>query len=390
MGQIMTGDPVGSKWQTDIFGVTREISGETYKLAVGQWEGRKAFVTDIGKYKWLFLGEVKFEKPVPSGAMVARGPNLVGMFLNKLIITGGKENVVYGRCAMSSEIARFLSNHGIDTSVLYNPPAATVKREDGADAAFQLLARIYSLIGAGMPALAADPARELVKLRPKDAQARLALGVALVGSGKFEDSIKEFDEASKIEPALATIRTNRALALVALKKTAEAEAELLKAAEEAPFDIRPISALADFYAGDEKTLEKALTYANKALSMAPNSPAGMLLVARTPKRMKKYEAAIKLIKDAIKLAPNWAPAYYALGSTSEESGDKDSAEKAYRKLVEIQPKNPDSLMTLASFLADTGKKDEAVEFIAKVRDLNPPQPILDAAKALEDKIKGAK
>ena len=388
LGQLMAGEPIGNAWPTQVYGITREKSGDAFRLAVGEWGAEKIFITDIGKYKWAFLSDVGADKPVPNGALVARGSTVVGMYLNKLTITGGKEVVVFGRCAMSTEIARYLGDRGIDSAALYDPPKATLSREDGSDAAFQLQARVYSLFGAQRPALARDAATALVKLRPKDAQARMVLGLALAGDGKLDEALKAFDEAFKLDPNLPTLRTSRALALIGLGKTQQAESELLKAAEEAPMDVRPVTALAGFYLADDKTLDKALTYAKKAASMATNSPAARLLVARAQKRAKNYQAATTAIEEALEMAPEWGEAWYALGATCEEAGDNTRAEKAYRKLLEKQPKNPDSLLTLASFLADQGKTDEAVELITKLRDLKPPKEVLDAAKELEDTISG--
>lgn len=390
MGQIMSGDQVGNNWPTDIYGIIREKSGAGYKLVVSSWTAKKVFVTDISDYRFLFLSSVGPESAVPNGSMVVRGSSVVGMYINRLVITGGKEDVRYGRCAMSTEIARFAATYGIDTTTLYNPPAATLRREEGADTVFQLQALIYSLIGAQRPAEALDPAAALAKLRPNDPQALMMHGVALLGAEKAEDALKVFDAATKIDPKVPALRMNRALALVALNKREEAETELLKAAEEAPADPRPVSALADFYLADEKGYDKALSYAQKAVQMSPESPAALLLLAQVEKRQKDYAAATKSLGAAVKMAPKWAPAWFALGATCEEGGDKESAEKAYRKLVELQPKSPDSLMTLASFLADQGKKDEATETLAKVRELNPPEEVLKAVKELEEKMKGAK
>ena len=389
MGQVLSGEPCGGSWPTDIYAVTREKRGSAYLLTVGQWNAKNAAVAEIGKYNWLFLSEITPEMPVPNGAMVARGTSVVGMYLNKLTIGYAKQGISFGRCAISPQIARYLGDRGIDTTSLYDPPKPTAERAEGWNEAFQLRAVIYSQIGAGRPGAALEQAQALAKLRPNEAEAHVLLGVALTGAGKFEEAIKAFDEAAKIDPRVPTLRTNRALALIGLNKPAEAEAELLKAAEEAPDDVRPVTALADFYLGDEKTYDKALTYANKAQSMSPNSPAAKLLVARVEKRRKNYQAALKSIQEALKMAPKWADAYYAAGSTLEESGDKAGAEKAYRKLVELQPDNPASLLTLASFLADQGKTDEAREIIGRIRGLNPPQPILDAVKALEEKMSGA-
>lgn len=389
-GQMMSGEPVGNSWPTEIYGVAREKSGAGYKLAVAQWNASLAFVTDMDKYKWLFLREVSPATPIPNGAMVARGSSVVGMYLNKVTLTGGKEDIVFGRCAMSSEIVRYLGDRRLDTAALYEPPKPTVAREEGAEAAFQLQAQIYSLVASGRAALALEPAQALVTLRPKDGQAQMVLGIALTASDKFEDALKAFDEAGKLDPKLPTLRANRALALVGLKRTAEAEQELLKAAEEAPMDVRPITALAEFYLADDKTLDKAFTYATKAAAMATNSPAAKLLLGRVEKRRKNYQNSINAIGEALKMAPEWFEGWFALGATYEEAGDKANAEKAYRMLAEKHPKNPDALLTLASFFVDEGKKEEALTYIGKVRDLKPPKEVLDAAQALEDKVLGKK
>lgn len=386
-GQLSTGDVVGNAWPTDVYGVTRDDSSKPPKLVVEQWTAKKVFVTDIGKYKWMFLHGVNPVGSVPSGSMVARDSTVVGMYLSRL---RASEEIVYGRCSMAPEIARFCGDQGIDTAALYEPPKPTVSRPDSAADAFQLQARIYTQIGARRPAFALPAATALVALRPKDAQARMSLGLVQLGSGKAAEALKTFDEAVALDPKLPALRSNRALALIALKKPAEAESELLKAEQESPGDSRPVAALADFYLADDKKLDKALTYANKAAIMAPNSAAAELLVGKVEKTRKNYQAAVSAISEALKMAPEWPEAWYALGATYEEAGDKANAEKAYRKLVEKQPKNPESLMTLASFLADNDKKDEATGLIEKVRALNPPKEILDAAQSLQDRIEGKK
>ena len=390
LGQLSSGEPMGNLWPTDIYGINREKKSDRYALELGQWSARKVFVTDIGKYKWAFVSDVSPDKPVPNGSMVVHGELVVGMYLNKLVITGGAEDVVYGRCALSTEIARYLGDRGIDTATLYNPPAPTSARNKNAKAAFLLQARIYSLIGAHRPAVALGQAKHLVELLPDDAQARMVLGMALMGKGEFDEAKKALDKAFELDPKLPTLRTNRGLALIGLNKPEEAKAELLKAVEETPADPRPVTALADLYVADDATLDQALTYAKKAASMSPDSPAARLLVARVEKRKKNYQGATEAIGEALKMSPDWWEAWYALGATCEVAGDKASAEKAYRTLVEKHPENAQSLITLASFLAEQGKKDEALELIGKVRELKPPKEFLDAAKDLEDLITGKK
>ncbi len=389
MGQVTSGEPVGNRWPTDIYGIVREMRDGSYRLGVSNWSAGKGIVTDADDYKWLFVSDVKPETAVPNGAMVTRQSNVVGMYLNRVVITYGRQNVCLGRCAMSSEIARWLATKGISTNQLYDPPAATIAREEGAGEAFQLRTSIYSQIGAGRAEAALSRAEALTKLRPKEADAHVLLGTALTAAGKFEDAIKSFDEAAKLDPNTPTLRTNRALALVGLKKRDEAEAELLKAAQESPNDPRPVTALTNFYMDDEKTLEKAVTYAQNVQSMSSSSPASQLLLARAQKRTKDYVGAIKSMQEALRAAPQWGDAWYALGTIYEDAGDNTNAERAYRRLIEIEPRSVRSLLTLASFLVDVKRKDEALELLAKIKELKPPQPVLDAVKALEEEEKRA-
>lgn len=389
MGQLTTGDPIGAPWPTDIYGITLSRDKEK-KLIVDRWNAEKSFICDMGNYKWLFLIGVQPDNPIPNGSMIARPSGIVGMYLNKLTVTGGAQNTVFGRCAISTEMARYLTGHGVSASTLYDPPKPTITGPEDADAAFQLQSRVYSAISVNKAGSVLEAAKALTKARPNDAQSLLVLGIAQTASGKPEDALKTYDEAAKLDPKLGTLHTNRALTLLSLKKTTEAEAELLKAADEAPSDVRPAAALANFYLGNDEALDKAVTWAKKAVVMAPDSPAARLLLARTLKSKKDYPTAINTIAGAIKIAPDWCDAWYALGSTYEEAGDKQNAEKAYRKLVEKQPRNPNSYLTLASFLIDQGQKDEPTELLNKLRDLKPLKDILDAAQVLQDKIDGKK
>jgi len=388
-GQFSSGEPQGAPWPTEVFGVTRDHASNGAKLTVGSWNAAKAFTTDIGKYKWLFISDVTPEKAVPNGSMVTRGPGLVGMYLNKIVITGGASDVVYGRCAHSTEIAVFVTGKGVEAAALREPPAATVRRPDDAAAAFQVMARLYSTMGVAKPEDAVALASGYARSRPDDAWARLIHGNALNLSGKFAEALAEFDEAAKINPSLPTLRANRALALIGLGRLTDAEAQLKAAVDGSAGDSRPVVSLAEFYLADEKTWDKALEYADRAVSMAPDSPAVLLLKARVLKRMKNYQQALDAIGAAIKMAPDWGDAYFALGSTFEDAGDKEKAEKTWRLLAGKQPRNPMALLALASFMVDTGKTGEAREYIKKIRDLKPPQSVLDTLRSLEDKMDAA-
>lgn len=389
-GDLVNTDNLGNRWPTSIYGVTRSKASSGYKMSVGNWDAAKVMLAEMGKYKWMFLIDVTPEKPIPNGAVIVKDSSLVGLYTNKLTIDYGSETRAFGRCAMSTEIARYLRDNGIKTVELFTPPAPTAKRGQDAADAFQLQAKLYTALSNGKPESILENANALAKIFPNDPQVKMMQGIGLTGMGKFDDANKIFDEISKTDPKFSGLRVSKALALVGLKKKSEAESELLTAAKESPTDLRPLIALVDFYFGDEKSLDNALTCAKRVETLAPDSPAAHLLVAKVLKRKGSYYDAVQELAIVIRTAPEWAEAWYAIGSTYEAAGDKDNAENAYRKLYEKYPENPRAMMTLASFLVDQGKKDEPAAILGKIRALSlaPPKEFLDEVGKLEEKIKG--
>lgn len=90
------------------------------------------------------------------------------------------------------------------------------------------------------------------------------------------------------------------------------------------------------------------------------------------------------------MANDWGEAWYALGATYEAAGDTANAEK--RPTANWPKSSPRTPAPCSPWLHSLSirTKDDASEVIAKIRALNPPQPVLDAVKALEDKIAGVK
>ena len=405
MGELMLGEPIGNKWQIDIYGINRKESKDIQLLGIEKWNSEKAFAADVDKYKLLFISEITpADKLIPNGALAAKENTCVGMYLSKMVFSGGKTETIFGRVSPATELGRFMVKNGIDSSLINETPAPKLKKDKNSEKAFQLYASIYTMFAMGRADETIAICNELVKLRPESAQSQMTLGIALARANKIEDSLKAYDAALKINPKLPNLRNSRALVL---KDPKEVEAELIKASEESPSDIRPVMSLVDFYMQDEKTYNKALKYANRAVSLERDNPNAFIILAKAQKLNKDYTGAISSLNKALEMVPNWKVAWYGLGATYEASGDKVNAEKAYRKMVDIRDNvgiqnissnlssGNDSLgsgstdasdyMILASFLIDNNNKTEAKSILAKAKMLTSDIELINAIKELEKK-----
>ena len=71
----------------------------------------------------------------------------------------------------------------------------------------------------------------MTRLDPKYAKAWSNKGVALFSQGKYDESIKAFDEALRLDPNLVDTWYNKGVALKVLGRTSEADAAFAKEKE---------------------------------------------------------------------------------------------------------------------------------------------------------------
>ena len=388
IGQVLSGDQVGAKWETSLYALKRETqTGKPAKLAVKQWTARNAALSESKGVNWLFLSRLNPEDNPPRAALLWRGgAGAVGVYNGRLVVGKGQKPATYGQCLPSIEIIKAFKSERVDEAVLRKVPDPTIpSNKTSAQALQNVWAALTNAILGRWPD-AQKAAKALSELRPQNATAHLLLGVSLAGEGKAEEAIPSLNKAICLAPASPDAYFARALARASLKKTKEAEADLRTAAAKSPTDTKPLIALADLLSSDKARLAEAEGVAGKAVRLAPDHPGPKLTLALILKSRKSYDRAISELQAALAIAPNWGAAKAALAATYEAAGNLRLAEDQYRKLVESEPKNPDALFTLASFLADHDKKEEAKELLVKLFEMKPPKPLEEAAKKLQKKL----
>ncbi len=387
LGQLMSTDKVGSNWPTQAYAVFGKSSKSGALMSVGLWNAKRAFVLELGNYQTLMLSEFDQEAPLPSGAIVFRNRKAVGMYVQKLTLTGEHVTLGYGQCGASFEMAELLQGNGPTRESLYSPPVSTIAKPADAAKLFGLQNEVYSALAVDAGADAVDAAQALVDADPKDAQAHVLLGLTLADKDKLEEALKQYDLAIAIQPGLRLARVRKAVALFDLDKKDDALTQLLAINKETPRDVGAINGLITIYSSDPKTLDTALAFAKKGADVNP-SPAQFMRLVDLQKQKKDWRGAVDTLGKLLKAFPDFYAAYVEIGRVCELAGDNASAENAYRKLVQVDKSNPDSYLILAEFLAITDRKPEAKVVLGKLRDLKPGKGALDAAQALEDKIDG--
>ena len=161
-------------------------------------------------------------------------------------------------------------------------------------------------------------------------------GKALASQKKYDEAIKAYDEAIKLDPNFAEAWFNKGNALNGQGKYEEA----IKIFDEI------IKLYPDF----------AMAWNNKGNAFATQG---------------KYDEAIKAYDEAIKLDPNFAEAWNNKGSVFNGQGKYDEAIKAYDKAIEIDPKLATAWNNKGLALNAQGKYDEAIKAFDEAIRLDP-------------------
>lgn len=147
-----------------------------------------------------------------------------------------------------------------------------------------------------------DIARQKVQANPKDAQAHVDLGWALLENNKFNDAVNEYKNAVNIDKNFFPAYFNLGLAYMQVKK----------------YDL-------------------AVEAFKKALAIQPKSPQAKLNLGIVYNEIGKYDAALKELKDAYEMNRGSTDIIYEIGRTYEKLGKKEEALYQYQSALSFTP-----------------------------------------------------
>ena len=110
-----------------------------------------------------------------------------------------------------------------------------------------------------------------------------------------------------------------------------------------------------------RQVEKARDICEQVLSLRPDHPDALILLAAVEKFAKQYGLAEKALRRAIALEPLYAEAYNHLGALFLESGRASDAVLEFTHALELRPNYADALNNLGNAHAAMREFDQAIE-----------------------------
>jgi tetratricopeptide (TPR) repeat protein len=203
-----------------------------------------------------------------------------------------------------------------------------------------------------------DDAADPVKLfnRGQDAHAKK----------NYEQAIELYDEALKLRPEFAEVEFQKAGALIALHRTAEAERSYRRAMEIMPTWALPPAALGLLLArtqGREKDAEAPL---RRALELDAKNLTATVALAELRTRSNDAAESLALWRRATELKPEDAPLWVERGRAERASKDAPAALKSFERAVALEPSNVDAKLSRADIYIESGDKEHAVNDVREL------------------------
>jgi tetratricopeptide (TPR) repeat protein len=219
---------------------------------------------------------------------------------------------------------------------------------------------------AGAPANAAPGVVRAMSPEERQALAHTEKGLNYFGAQKFEQAIKEYNEAIRIYPTLAAAHNNLGSVYFALTQYDAAVAAFQQAVKldtqygQAYFNL----ALAYLKQGREQQAGDALTAATQAYVLTGDEhlKAG---------RNTEAEAAYR---EVLRIDPNYSPVHYRLGLLDQAAGHYPEAVEAFKLALQTEPQDAYAYTHLGESYLELHKYAEAVTVAERAITINPQAP----------------
>jgi tetratricopeptide (TPR) repeat protein len=177
----------------------------------------------------------------------------------------------------------------------------------------------------------------------------------------YEQAIELYDEALKLRPDFAEVEFQKAGALLALRRTAEAEKSYRRASEMKPTWPLPPAALGLLLArtpGREREAEAPL---RRALELDAKNLTATVALAELRARSGDAAESLSLWRRATELKPEDAPLWVARGRAERAAKDAPAALKSFARALELDAPNAEARLARADLRLESGDKEHALE-----------------------------
>lgn len=207
---------------------------------------------------------------------------------------------------------------------------------------------------------------------PNAMAARNNLGLEYLAMGRYDDAIREFDQAAAIRKNPLT-QANRAAALVAKGSLDEALVEYQKALDVDPALPDALYGIGNIYQ-KRGELQKAAEQYRRTLAADPSYANALNNLGAVYIQLQEWDAAIETLQSAINKRPDFIASYLNLAGVYMQRGMKADAEAMYRHAVERGSTDADALAYLATFAYERGSIDEAAGLLRQALTIDSSNP----------------
>ena len=196
-------------------------------------------------------------------------------------------------------------------------------------------------------------------------------GVICGEMAQYEEAIRSFDAAIRLDPMNADLYVRRAKMSSALGRSDEALRDLLFASEQDPTAKRTLMYLGDVYAKADNA-EKALACYDKAIAADAKYDDAYARKAMLLLKLKRVDEALAAIDLAIKVS-TYKPERFWLqkGSVLEAAGRDAESVDCYVRARTLAPRMSDAWRKEALLLKRLGRKDDASKAAQAYLELVP-------------------
>jgi len=198
------------------------------------------------------------------------------------------------------------------------------------------------------------------------------LGAAYMNQQLFEKALKNFEQASKLDPTLDIARVNQGVALLNLGRIDPAKTLLDEAVKRNPKDPYAWYSLG-LLSKNSSDPQAAVDAFHHVIEIDPDDADTWYFLGSVYSQLRQFPSAIDAFEHALKINPLHASAQFGLSRAYQQSGDAEHAHEHLARFQFITQKKLGTAISLA--YGEQGKYSLVEESPASVEKVPPAIPV---------------